>query len=78
MADHPAFSTAARISRNVRRESGMRIKAGARRSFRIYGFTPEGCRNSRGKSMARIDGHGVSIDTRTEAFKVNTEDFKRG
>jgi hypothetical protein len=56
----------------------MRIKAGARRSFRIYGFTPEGCRNSPAKSMARIDGHGVSIDTRTEAFKVNTEDFKRG
>jgi hypothetical protein len=54
----------------------MRIKGGARRSFRIYGFTPEGCRNSRGKS--RSDGHGVSIDTRTEAFKVNTEDFKRG
>jgi hypothetical protein len=54
----------------------MRIKARARRSVRIYGFTPEGCRNSPGKSMARIDGHGVSIDTRTEAFRVNTEDAR--
>jgi hypothetical protein len=54
----------------------MRIKGGGRRSFRIYGFTPEGCRTSRGNS--RSDGHGVSIDTRTEGFKVNTEDFKRG